>query len=351
MTATPGAPPRIPVIDLTPLREGDLAARTAVAREIEAACRDIGFFTIVGHGVDPGLIARTREAAAAFFAAPDDIKRAVLRPPEKISRGWNPVMDRTLASTLGETSPPDLQEAWAMGPIKIGDGPYYTQGAGASFFAPNRWPDLPGYRETLEAYYLSMVDLAGHVMRGFALALDLDERFFDDKTDRTCANLRLVRYPAQEDAPRPGQLRAGAHTDYGAFTFVKGDNVPGGLQVSDGNGGWIDVATPDGGYVCNVADALQRWTGGRFRSTLHRVVNPPPDATRQDRISLVFFHHPNHDVVLEGIGDGIGGGAASGETPVTYAEHYFGKIVRAATTEGPGSSATATALSGRPPAE
>ena len=337
---------RIPVIDLTPLRNGDLAARRGVAAEINAACTDSGFFTIVGHGVPAELIARTRQAAADFFAAPDAIKNAVLRPPEKISRGWNPPMDRTLASTLGDTTPPDLQEAWAMGPPEIGDGPYYTEGAGASFFAPNRWPDLPGYRDTMEEYYRAMVGLAAHTMRGFALALGLDEHFFDDKTDRTGANMRMVRYPAQDTPPLPGQLRAGAHTDYGSFTFVKGDNVPGGLQVSDGRGGWIDVEAPDGGYVCNIADALHRWTGGRFRSTLHRVVNPPPDATRRDRISLVFFHHPNHDVRLSGIGDDSAGkdADANNAEPVTYAEHYFGKIVRAATTDGAGSTATADTL-------
>ena len=331
-----------PVFDLTPLRKGDLAARRVVAAEINAACTNNGFFTIVGHGVPAELIARTRQAAAEFFAAPAAIKNAVLRPPEKISRGWNPPMDRTLASTLGDSTPPDLQEAWAMGPVEIGDSPYYTAGAGPSFFAANRWPDVPGYRDTMEEYYRAMVGLAGHMMRGFALALDLDEHYFDDKTDRTGANMRMVRYPAQDTPPLPGQLRAGAHTDYGSFTFVKGDNVPGGLQVSDGEGGWIDVEAPEGGYVCNIADALHRWTGGRFRSTLHRVVNPPADAARRDRISLVFFHHPNHDVRLAGIGDSNAG--ADDAEPVTYAEHYFGKIVRAAATDGAGSTATAAAL-------
>ena len=336
----------IPVIDVTGLRTGDAAARRAVAHEIAAACTDNGFFTLIGHGVAPDLIARTRLAAADFFAAPAAVKTAVLRPPEKISRGWNPPMDRTLASTLGDTTPPDLQEAWAMGPIETGAGAYYTDGAGASFFAANKWPEIPGYRETLEEYYRAMVGLAGDMMRGFALALDLDEHFFDDKTDRNCANMRLVRYPAQTTAPIPGQLRAGAHTDYGNFTFVKGDNVPGGLQVSDGAGGWIDVEAPDGGYVCNIADALHRWTGGRFRSTLHRVVNPPPDAAPQDRISLVFFHHPNHDVRLDGIGDTAADTATDNDQgdAITYAEHYFGKIVRAATTDGAGSTVTADAL-------
>ena len=333
---------RIPVIDLTPLREGDLPARRAVAREIEAACTDSGFFTIVGHGIPQDLIARTRQAGVDFFNAPEDVKQAVLRPPSKISRGWNPPKDRTIASSLGVVTPPDLQEAWAMGPLDIGEGPFYTEGAGKSFFAPNQWPDVPGFRETVEEYYRAMLGLGRHVMRGFALALDLDEHYFEDKSDRGYANLRIVRYFGQDDPPEPGQLRSGAHTDYGAFTFVKGDNVPGGLQVQDRDGNWVDLRTPDGGYVCNIADAMQRWTGGRFRSTMHRVVNPPRDVARQDRISIVTFHNPNHDTILRGIGDSD----ADNEPPVTFAEHYFGKIVRAASNPDGGSSNTAAELAG-----
>lgn len=332
----------IPVIDLTGLRLGDAAERRRVAREIGAACTETGFFTITGHGVPAALLNRTRDAAEAFFAAPDAEKTAVLRPPEKISRGWNPPADRALANTLGAETPPDLQEAWAMGPPESGSGAYYSEGAGARFFAANKWPEIGGFRDSLEAYYRAMTALSGHMMRGFALALDLDEAFFDDKADRPCSIVRLVNYPAQHEAPRPGQLRAGAHSDYGSFTFVRGDNVPGGLQVSDGNGGWQDVEAPEDGFVCNIGDTMQRWTGGRFRSTLHRVVNPPADAAACDRISLVYFHLPNHDAVLEGIGTASMQTDAS-DAP-TFAEHYFGKMVRAAETEDGRSNTTADAL-------
>jgi len=334
----------IPVIDLTPLREGDIAARLAAAAEIRAACTDTGFFTVTGHGIPADLLTRTRQAAETFFASPKDRKNAVLRPPEKISRGWNPPTDRTLANTLGTDTPPDLQEAWAMGPPESGNDVYFTDGAGIRFFAPNKWPEPAGFQETLEAYYRAMTGLSDQMMRGFALALGLDETFFDDKADRPCSIVRLVNYPAQRVPPRPGQLRAGAHSDYGSFTLVRGDNVPGGLQVSDGNGGWQDVEAPEDGFVCNIGDTMQRWTGGLFRSTLHRVVNPPMDAAPRDRISLVYFHLPNHDAVLGGIDLGGADAMPSDKIAPTFAEHYFGKMVRAAKTEGGGSTATADDL-------
>ncbi|MFT5488579.1 MAG: isopenicillin N synthase-like dioxygenase [Paracoccaceae bacterium] len=339
-------PLEIPIIDLTGLRAGDPGDRQQVARQIRAACTDTGFFTIIGHGVPADLLARTRQAAEGFFAASDDRKRAVLRPPEKISRGWNPPADRTLANTLGADTPPDLQEAWAMGPPEGGpatrNGAYFTEGAGARFFAPNKWPELTGFQDTLTEYYRAMTTLSDQMMRGFALALDLDEDYFSNKSNRPCSIVRLVNYPAQRETPRPGQLRAGAHSDYGSFTFVRGDNVPGGLQVSDGNGGWQDIEAPEDGFVCNIGDTMQRWTGGRFRSTLHRVINPPLGAESRDRISLVYFHLPNHDAVLGGID------AQQAETPddaaPTFAEHYFGKMVRAAKTEGGGSTVSAVDL-------
>lgn len=330
----------IPVIDLSGLRASDTGDRQQVAQEIRAACTDTGFFTIVGHDVPAELVSRTRQAAEDFFAVPDARKRVVLRPPEKISRGWNPPADRTLANTLGADTLPDLQEAWAMGPPEGGNGAYYTTGAGTRFFAPNKWPELEGFQDTLKAYYGAMTTLSDEMMRGFALALDLDEDFFNDKADRPCSIIRLVNYPAQRETPRPGQLRAGAHSDYGSFTFVRGDNVPGGLQVSDGNGGWQDVEAPADGFVCNIGDTMQRWTGGRFRSTLHRVINPPTDIEPRDRISLVYFHLPNHDTILGGIGSEP---TESDDAP-TFAEHYFDKMVRAAKTEGGGSTVTANEL-------
>jgi isopenicillin N synthase-like dioxygenase len=325
----------IPEIDVSVLASDDLASKQATAKKIAKACTTTGFFTITGHGVDVSLIAGTRAAAAEFFSSPETLKNLVLRPPEKISRGWNPLQDRSLANTLGEETPPDLQEAWAMGPPDSGDEPYFTEGAGQKLFAPNKWPKIPQFREILTAYHEAMTSLANRMMKGFALALNLEENYFARQSDRPCSVVRLVRYPAQTERPLTGQLRAGAHTDYGSFTFVKGDNVPGGLQVSDGSGGWVDVEAPLDGFVCNIGDTMQRWTGGKFRSTLHRVINPPAKAVAQNRISLVYFHLPNIDAVL---------GDARDSDALTFGEHYLGKIVKAAKSDNGGSSASAKEL-------
>ena len=53
----------IPTIDVSPLRSGSEAARRDVARQIDAACTDIGFFLVAGHGIPQELIENTRQRA------------------------------------------------------------------------------------------------------------------------------------------------------------------------------------------------------------------------------------------------------------------------------------------------
>jgi isopenicillin N synthase-like dioxygenase len=112
--------------------------------------------------------------------------------------------------------------------------------------------------------------------------------------------MRLNYYPAPATEPAPGQLRAGAHTDYGGFTILSGEDVPGGLQVRTRDGRWVDVTTTPTTFVVNIGDLLMRWTNDRWLSNLHRVVNPPAGAeTPGARLSIAFFNHPNYDVLIE----------------------------------------------------
>jgi isopenicillin N synthase-like dioxygenase len=317
----------VPVIDLSPAVTP--AGRRTVARAIDEACRETGFFTIVGHGVPEALIERTRAMAAEFFALPEAEKRLVARPPVKVSRGWFPFKDRSLSYTLGTAAPPDLQEAFAFGPEDASEDAYTTTDRIRALRARNIWPDRPeGFRDTMADYFAAMLGLGDRLTRLMALALGLDESYFLDKFRAPCSTGRVIRYPAQTGAPEDLQLRAGAHTDYGAVTFVRGDNVPGGLQIKPLNGdAWVEIARPEGGFVCNISDAMARWTNDRWKSTLHRVGNPPPEARGSDRISLVFFHMPDLDADIRCIPGCEGDGAKY--PPVTFAEHYLGKLMKA----------------------
>jgi isopenicillin N synthase-like dioxygenase len=195
-------------------------------------------------------------------------------------------------------------------------------------YAPNIWPERPGdFKQTMLAYYDAMQGLAWQVLRAMAMALDVEENYFADKFDRQASTTRMIRYPAVTQAPLPGQLRAGAHTDYGAMTFVRGDDVPGGLQVKHRRGDWIDVHIPRDGFCCNIGDLLMRWSNDRWVSTLHRVGIPPVETVPSDRISLVFFQYPNPDAVVRCFESCTG--TAEKYPPITVAEHYLGKLMKA----------------------
>jgi isopenicillin N synthase-like dioxygenase len=195
-------------------------------------------------------------------------------------------------------------------------------------YAPNIWPAQPSdFKATMLSYYDAMQGVASQVLGAMALALGVDASYFAEKFDRQASVTRIIRYPAVTQAPLPGQLRAGAHTDYGAMTFVRGDDVPGGLQVKHRHGGWIDVHIPRDAFVCNIGDMMMRWSNDRWVSTVHRVAVPPPDASPSDRISLVFFQYPNPDAVIRCFPSCVGAGEKY--EPITVAEHYLGKLMRA----------------------
>jgi isopenicillin N synthase-like dioxygenase len=282
----------IPTIDLSDAR---------AATKIREACERIGFFLIAEHGVPAELLARTYDSTRRFFDQPLAEKLKVKRPSAAVSRGYDMPGALRLAGTLGVDSPPDLQEVFVFGPPRVGDSPYYRDGHATVHFAPNLWPEEPAaFKADAIAYYDAMTELAARLMRLFAVALYLPEDFFADKIDRHISSVRLINYPEQPDAPATGQLRAGAHSDYGSLTILKVDDAPGGLQARDRSERWIDIAHVPGTLVVNLGDLMMQWTNDRWVSTLHRVVNPPRDqALGSRRTSLAFFHQPNYDARIE----------------------------------------------------
>jgi isopenicillin N synthase-like dioxygenase len=191
-------------------------------------------------------------------------------------------------------------------------------------FVPNIWPEQPAslQRLTIE-YYEAMWGLTRLLGRVFALALGLEENFFQTKLSRGFANLRFNYYPEQEAAPKPGQLRAGEHTDYGMLTILRVEDAPGGLQVRDRSGVWHDVGYVEGAFVVNIGDLMARWTNDEWVSTLHRVVNPTRDATLgSSRLSIPFFAYPSYDSVIESLARFAGSDKGSKYPPITAGEYW-----------------------------
>jgi len=319
----------VPVIDVAPLLAGAEAERRDVARAIGRACEDIGFFTIVGHGVEAALVRRMSDVSRAFFDLPLADKQRVRRPRPEQSRGYIGLGEEHLSYGVGRDTT-DLKEFFAIGPVDVPDEPYFTAAAAYPSFAPNVWPERPAeLRAIYTAYYRAMERLAGRLMQAFAVALDLPEAFFRDKTDRHISGIRVVNYPDQPEAPAAGQLRAGAHSDYGALTILKSENVPGGLEVRSRAGEWVAVAPVADAFVINLGDLMMHWTNDRWISTLHRVANPPRDAALGSRRqSIVFFYQPNYDALIECLPGCSGPGNPPKYPPVTSGEHRLRKFLK-----------------------
>jgi isopenicillin N synthase-like dioxygenase len=277
----------VPVIDVSPLVTGAGDERT-VASEIDAACRETGFFSIIGHGVDPSLCRDLDALAREFFALPESEKSEIAMPRGgRAWRGWFPVggeltsgiPDRKEGIYFGAELPPDDARVRAGRPLH-----------GANLF-PERPAEL---KPTVLAYLDALTTLSQHVLRGVALGLGLDRDWFArDLTADPIVLFRIFHYPPATRPEHETAWGVGEHTDYGLLTVLLQDDT-GGLQVC-GRSGWTDVPPRADAFVCNVGDMLERMTGGRYRSTPHRARNPGA----RGRLSFPFFFDPGWDAEVK----------------------------------------------------
>jgi isopenicillin N synthase-like dioxygenase len=300
----------VPVVDIS--RSAD------VVDDVRRACEQIGFLTVVGHGVPDDLVAGTGAAARAFFDLPEDAKRRFAEgSPTPGLPAYRPLRTERLAASLGRQAPADLKESLDWGPAVPGYG----------------WPERPPeLRSLFEEYFSAVATLGERLRHLFALALDLPEDWFEEAFRGHASSVRVINYPAPEGDAEPGQLRAGAHTDYGCMTILRTENAPGGLQVQTRSGEWLDVHPVPGSFVVNLGDMMGRWTNDRWTATLHRVAVPPPDARLGSRRqSIVFFHDPRADAVIDCIPGCADASNPPRYEPVTALEHVQAKADAALT--------------------
>jgi isopenicillin N synthase-like dioxygenase len=283
-----------PVVDLGRFEQADASERRLLAREVDNICRRTGFLALANHGVAQEIIDGVWSKAQAFFDMPAEEKQQARAPYPGYPYGYLGPELEALAKSRNVEAPADLKESFNGGPLSPPDGMNDPE-ALAFCYAATIWPGKPdGFVEAWRAYYASLEDLAARIMKMFAHALELPENYFDKFIDAPISALRALNYPEQKIAPKPGQLRAGAHTDYGSLTILLPQAGSKGLEIATREGAWIAVPPIPGAFVINIGDLMQRWTNDRWVSTLHRVVNPAPeDGGGARRQSLAFFHQPN----------------------------------------------------------
>lgn len=275
----------LPVFHLEVFRNGDEAARRAFAEELGTACETVGFFYLHEHGVPPQVIDTARAVARDFFALPEADKRAVARQAGHY-RGFIPAM--TFAPNPGGR-PPVRYEAFIQG-LEIGpDDPIVAASDGV--IVPNRWPAHPaGFRAALLAYWEATTKLSEGLLRAFAFALGQPEERLLAHFRRPISNISLLHYLPRPADRSDGTDDARAHADTNALTILL-PGAEGGLEVMTRAGRWVEVPPKPDHFVVNIGNMMACWSGGRFRSTLHRV-HPP---LGRDRYSIAYFAAPDYD--------------------------------------------------------
>ncbi len=275
----------IPLIDLSARDEH------ATAAAIDAACREVGFFTVCGHGVDRQVFADAYAASRAFFDQPFERKTTVRldtgftrAPDDYTPYGYSGLLEENAYAYMGERDrPADYVEKFSVGRLILDDAerlPFPDGDAGREL------------RRALKRYFEGCQQVAAAITELLTLAIGLPRDFFAIRTGRSDDSLRTQLYPG-----RSGELAndqgMGAHTD-GTLVTLLTQNGPG-IEVATRSGEWVTPEPPDiDCFIVNIGDLMARWSNDVYVSTPHRVVLR--DRARQ---SIVFFKLANDDTVVE----------------------------------------------------
>ncbi|MDG2533050.1 2-oxoglutarate and iron-dependent oxygenase domain-containing protein [Sphingomonas sp. HITSZ_GF] len=292
----------IPVIDFGPFLTGGAVERAAVAAEIDRACRQIGFFYLVNHGVPEALRQSVLNESRAFFARSFEEKMQVAPildgqwcgylPARGAAEGTKPGGSLTEEGRAKKTVSGGTLEQFNMMRVRYADDPRY--GDPDPIYQDNRWPaGAPRFVQTMMVNQRALLSLSQELMRAFAIALGLDEEYFVALHRSPLATFGLNFYPKPIEEAPSGNVGVGAHCDASSFTVLLTDDV-GGLEVQTRDGRWISAPVVPGAYVINIGDTMMGWTNGQFVSTLHRVVSRKP----VDRFSATMFMNPDREVTV-----------------------------------------------------
>lgn len=316
-----------PIFNLANYESATPSEKAALAAEVDAICRTTGFLAISGHGVPQDIIDAAWTKALAFFELSPEQKRRASAPYPGYPYGYLGPELESLARSREVDAPPDLKESFNGGPARAPEGMSDPE-ALAFCYAATIWPEAPeGFVEAWRAYYAAMEDLAARIMRLFAAALKLPEDFFARFIDAPVSALRALNYPAATAKPKPGQIRAGAHTDYGSLTILLPQAGSRGLEILTPDGQWTEVPPQPGAFVINIGDLMARWTNDRWVSTLHRVVIPAGDrGGAERRQSFAFFHQPNWDAEIVALEACLAPGESPKYGPVLSGPYLMSKF-------------------------
>jgi isopenicillin N synthase-like dioxygenase len=278
----------VPVIDVSRFLSGtDLAT---AAREVDAAATRSGFFQIVGHGVDMSLLDAVYDGAVRLSQEPDEVRAALASPSGHPYRGLMSERDAlgvVCSQRFHASRFDDAADAARNG----------VPGHLADFFAPNVWPELPGFRASVDALFTKTQRLGGELMRLFAVALGLPIAYFDPYLEPNASSCSINYYPARHASLETDPtVIFDEHFDGGTLTILHQRGTYDGLQIRTLDGDWFTVPIVPDAFVINMGELMTRWTNDRWPATRHRVIAAvDPEG---HRTTLTTFHLPAVDTPI-----------------------------------------------------
>ena len=298
----------IPKIDISGVDRNDFPK--TLLEEFYHAYNSYGFGYIVNHGIEKDLIDQVFQVSKTFHSLPLSEKMKVALDDNH--RGYIAINTSTdVNSKLAEVKKPNQSASFMMmreDKAQIAD--VYLSG-------PNQWPEIAGFRETLEKYTLQMTSLGKKLMRLALMSVGLKDLSILNSFETPTIWLRLLHYPPIPKSSPNDLYGSAPHTDFGCLTILTQDDI-GGLQVQTKNGDWIDVPKVEGSFVVNVGDMLNRLTNGILRSTPHRVINK----SGKERFSCPFFFDPHVNTNIQP----LKGTGKPKFPPVNFSEFLQGEL-------------------------
>lgn len=276
----------LPVIDLAGLETGRAEDVARVAAALGAAARGSGFFYITNHGVPQAAIDAVMRASREFHGQPRPYKMRYWSGFTTNHRGYVPFEEN------GADFPASINfnEAWDMSYEAPADHPDHL--AGWRMTGPNVWPDLPGWRETVSSYYDAVFALGLRLLDALAMELGVDPAELRRHVTCPTSQLRLLRYVENRLPATREIVGIAAHSDFECFTILLQGGP--GLQVMNAEDVWIEAPPIPGTFIVNIGDIFETWSGGRFKSTQHRVVN-----IGRERYSFPLFFGLDYHAVVQ----------------------------------------------------
>jgi isopenicillin N synthase-like dioxygenase len=268
-----GSGEKIPVVDFTGFTCGDLALRKATSTSMREAFEDFGFIYLKDHSVPQRVVDELFAQSIAFFDLPKTTKAE--------AGGYRGAG----LSGLDPTKPTDVKERFRA--------PHDSN------LPSGYWPErLLNFRKAISVFHEAGLAVLRQLLRGVALSLEIPEEYFDAAHQPHSGAVMLLHYPPITEQLLPGQLRSGAHTDFGTMTLLFHHGSAEGLEIQRPNGTWLHAPSVPGAAIINVGDLLNRWTNGQLRSVLHRVIPPKGEAAERSRYSATLFYEPRHETVI-----------------------------------------------------